>query len=497
MAYEDQVDELRRARVQSSIDGGSAQGNALRSQPPADMSELRARLAPAPVAPAPVAAPVYTAGPDGVSTSPPPERTLREKISYQNPAEQQALRERLTPQAKAPAVPPRNVPLNTENRMYNPAKNVGGAVARVAGKVLPIAAGAGAISELGTHQINDPGVDSSVGGTINAVKKDWSEAAAQPTIAGVLRHPFRNTEASLSKGALEAGMDVGGMAAGAADAVLPGQPVTKAYQGALKSQFGDQLKIADPVALRAAVGLGDRVQLTPDAQRRVAAGETQRQPAVATQTQRPSNAGSPSVPRTIGQAAYTAQQPQNSYELGKNAVEVIRPGGDQSVQVWRPDGSSHTVASNDFYSGRTDQMINSGQRISDAARAAQEREAGTTDTERKIAVENVRGVAQQSEHSRGLIAAAEVRHDPKDIPPAPIKDMANNVTGYTHSFEKQPDGSWLARPAQGLPTAGRPANAAAAHAKAKEAVKNGWASAEQVNRDLSSWNYPTLTFGKK
>jgi muramidase (phage lysozyme) len=58
-----------------------------------------------PVAPA-GGAPVFTAGPNGVSTSAPAERSLRERVTYQNPAQQAEMRARLGGGAAAPGTPP-------------------------------------------------------------------------------------------------------------------------------------------------------------------------------------------------------------------------------------------------------------------------------------------------------------------------------------------------------------------------------------------------------
>lgn len=437
-------------------------GEALRSQAPADMSELRTRLAPAP---APVAAPPTPAagmGPNSQVNMNPEPRTFREKVTYQNPAANDELKARLkaAPEAaKPPAVPPRNVPLNTaatSPRAYSAGQAVG-KIARVAG---PAAAGATVVSGMGNYQIDDPAVDSSAAGTIRAV--------ADGDLAGAGR--------SLSKGALETGMDLAGSAAGVIDTVIPGQPATTALNKAIKSQFGDQVKIGDPAALRAAVGLGERVTLTPEAQRRVAAGETANVPNVqppaaapAAPVQRPSSVGSPSAApapaRTVAQAA---ANPDN-YQLGVNAVEVIRPGGDHTVQVWRPDGSGHTVQANDFYSGRVNQTIDQVARTRAAAEAAAEREAGMTEAERKIAVENVKGVAQQRVANEGSLATAGVRNEPKTIPPAAVKDAMGQPTGKsTPGYRLSEDGkSWVEMPVQGQRPAPTPATIAKLRANAK------------------------------
>lgn len=90
-----------------------------------------------------------------------------------------------------------------------------------------------AASQLGEYQIDDPSVDSSAGGTLSALRNGDLGAAGR----------------SLSKGALEAGMDLGGMAAGAVDFVTAGRAgATEGYNNLLRGQFGDQLRIGGKAA---------------------------------------------------------------------------------------------------------------------------------------------------------------------------------------------------------------------------------------------------------
>jgi hypothetical protein len=98
-----------------------------------------------------------------------------------------------------------------------------GAAARVLG---PAAAGADVVSHLNDFKIDDPTNDSSLSGTFNALRKgDFSGAGR-----------------SLSKGALEAGMDLGSAAANVADIFVPGKaPVSTAYNSMLREKFGEQL----------------------------------------------------------------------------------------------------------------------------------------------------------------------------------------------------------------------------------------------------------------
>lgn len=95
-----------------------------------------------------------------------------------------------------------------------------------AGPLGRLAGGGGVLANFNDYKINDPDVDSSAGGTFNALRNgDFSGAGR-----------------SLSKGALEAGMDLGSAAANTLDYVVPGKaPVSTAYNKMLRSQFGDQL----------------------------------------------------------------------------------------------------------------------------------------------------------------------------------------------------------------------------------------------------------------
>jgi len=117
----------------------------------------------------------------------------------------------------------------TAGALRNPtAEGVGRALGKVGRVAGPAVAGFAAGKELGTYQIDDPEVDSSVAGTMSALRQGNFGAAGR----------------SLSKGALEATMDLGGMAASAVDAVNPfGSPAKEAYERGLRNTFGGQLRI--------------------------------------------------------------------------------------------------------------------------------------------------------------------------------------------------------------------------------------------------------------
>lgn len=134
--------------------------------------------------------------------------------------------------AAAPTAPTNPQPgwfKRTASALRNPtAEGVGRALGKVGRVAGPAVAGFAAGKELGTYQIDDPEVDSSVAGTMSALRQGNFGAAGR----------------SLSKGALEATMDLGGMAASAVDAVNPfGSPAKEAYERGLRNTFGGQLRI--------------------------------------------------------------------------------------------------------------------------------------------------------------------------------------------------------------------------------------------------------------
>jgi hypothetical protein len=145
----------------------------------------------------------------------------------------------------------------TANALRNPVQTLSSAMPTVQGaskaagaataRFGPAAAGAGVVSHLNDFKIDDPTNDSTVGGTFNALRKSsvadavrmLNPAAALGAVAG---GGLGDVGRSLSKGALEAGMDLGSAAANVADIFVPGKaPVSTAYNSSLREKFGDQL----------------------------------------------------------------------------------------------------------------------------------------------------------------------------------------------------------------------------------------------------------------
>lgn len=154
-----------------------------------------------------------------------------------------------TPQAPQTAMPgtPSTAGTPPQGRAYK----LGSAAGRLGRKIGPIATVAGFVNSANDYKINDPEVDSSNTGVYNALT------------AG----DFSGAGRSLSKGALEAAMDLGSFGATTADAFLPGQPASEAYRGLLQRTFGNQLvdntnpaaqpvQVAQPGALPGAAQAG-------------------------------------------------------------------------------------------------------------------------------------------------------------------------------------------------------------------------------------------------
>jgi len=93
------------------------------------------------------------------------------------------------------------------------------------------AGAAGVLQNFNDYKLNDPDVDSSAGGTWNALKGDIA--------AGDITYP--GTRKSLGKGAIEAGMDLGSFVANTADLFVPGTGPSQTYNRILRDHFGDQL----------------------------------------------------------------------------------------------------------------------------------------------------------------------------------------------------------------------------------------------------------------
>lgn len=112
--------------------------------------------------------------------------------------------------------------------------------------------GADVVGHFNDYKLNDPDVDSSASGTAAAFMQDRQEASDKGDWGG--GRGFSRTRASLGKGLLETGMDLGGFVASTAD--LPFKvagalgykgdtsPVTQKYNQLLRDQFGDQLVVS-------------------------------------------------------------------------------------------------------------------------------------------------------------------------------------------------------------------------------------------------------------
>lgn len=114
-----------------------------------------------------------------------------------------------------------------EGTLTSLSRRAGRALASPAGRLVGRAAGAaGVVGNFGDYKIDDSSVDSSAGGTLRALGSG----------------DFAGAGRSLSKGALEVGMDIGSAVANTADLVVPGKaPVSTRYGEFLRDKFGGQL----------------------------------------------------------------------------------------------------------------------------------------------------------------------------------------------------------------------------------------------------------------
>lgn len=235
--------------------------------------------------------------PDGVATKVPRSMTTRELFETRssipdNPNGPLKLPTPVGAQPTAPApAPSLRAGMAAQTGAANKALYVGGravtGAAKLASALGPAAIGADVVGYFNDYKINDPGVDSSAGGTYQALRDG----------------DFGLARRSLSKGALETGMDLGAHAAGIADLAgyLPGVEhgfATKAYNGMLRRQFGDQLAVH------------------PDAQGRA--------DPVAAEVKAKANASAPGSLRSSGDAMMSGQDPGWLNGDGANRVKVTR-----------------------------------------------------------------------------------------------------------------------------------------------------------------------------
>lgn len=215
----------------------------------------------------------------------------------------------------APSAPPVSATPerpSLRNRAFTSGGRMLGKATRAFG---PTAAAVGAISQLGTHQIDDPDVDSSAAGTWNALRKEGP--------AGLFTEGS-DTRMSLGKGLHEAVADVGGIVAGAADMVLPGTPMTDRLNQGLRSAYGGQMAI--PGSAPAVPDLPTTASGTPGA------------PPAAPQTSAPA----PAAPTPVAPAATPAAQTDDVTRVG-NSYFGGNVGGNITVNGETPGGGTITA----------------------------------------------------------------------------------------------------------------------------------------------------------
>lgn len=213
-----------------------------------------------------------------------------------------------------------DVEMPTDRSLTSRARELGARVgpglqkaARFAKGVGTLGAGAEVVGHLGDYQIDDPTVDSSAAGTMRAVKEgDFSGAAR-----------------SLGKGGLEALMDVGSIAANAADVFVPGDaPVSRAYNKTLRDQFGPQLVDNSGTLPDGGAGRGF---VNPPMANSSAPGPTATAPVTtspARDAQIPLTAGVPaSMGRDTGPLGHSQRADKDAGTLGGSLTNYLAGGG--------------------------------------------------------------------------------------------------------------------------------------------------------------------------
>jgi hypothetical protein len=214
---------------------------------------------------------------------------------------------------------------------YNAGRAVGSAAsrlapaARVLGKIAPPIAAAEGLSHVNDYKLDEPGVDSSLGGTLRAV--------GSGDFAGAYR--------SAAKGAKEAAMDVGSFFANAADPFVPGKaPVSAGYNRSLREIFGDKL-ITHPSVYDKLPPQDPPVDMTPNDTPRgtmadlIARGAPAQPPGEAAQQQAPEQA-----PGEAAQPEETLRAPDRS--PGAIAWSVIGGEAGRGTRYMTNDGRAIT-----------------------------------------------------------------------------------------------------------------------------------------------------------
>lgn len=454
--------------------GDPAAGQALRNQPPQDMSELRNRLTSTQPAQAPAVPPrnvplnsssglantiaVDSSGNAGVVRNPNINPAARGGMSPQ--AEEYLKSRAATPGSAVPAA------AETAGEAAPAAARTISGVARAAG---PLAIAAGGLME---------------GRDVMRVAQDPNKTKMEvATQASESAAKLGGTVAGAALGA-QGGAALGAMTGPAAPVAVPVLGLAGGIAGGIVGREGVERGIA---ALRNVFGLDPKPPVAtavPQYERdRAGTASAGQRPPQGTSQQAGTGVQQPSAPaRTISGVAAQASQPKTpvvDYKLGQNAVEVINPGGERFVTLFGPNGEQSSVPSNVFSAG-------SGAiaKYADEVREAQSR--ALTDPEQKLAkqrLENEGHLATQEKANEGHIAG--VREQVKA--PVAIKNALGETAGFG---TPQPGGDVKITPVPGP----KPA-LAKAHADAKAAVAAG-ADPGAVNSKLQSWGYPSLNFSK-
>lgn len=268
----------------------------------------------------------------GAPPNPPPNSAVQPAAPAAQPGPRPSLRAGVGSQSGA-----------AQKALYASGRTAAG-LTKLAGALGPAAVGADVVSHFNDYKINDPEVDSSNAGTFGALAKgDFSGAGR-----------------SFSKGALEAGMDLGSFAANTLDYVVRGKaPMSTAYDGMLRRQFGDQLQAHPSVsaqadAARATTAQPSAPSLRTPAQTQPFTGAQgpmgpQINPDAPSLRGRPGAdvAGAPGVSKFVenGRTLYSNVAGDNAYMMDKNMVNIMPSVGQARIDrdLTNPDGSRWTA----------------------------------------------------------------------------------------------------------------------------------------------------------
>lgn len=352
---DDELKSTTRTRLQQAAldaERSAPSGEALRNQPPADMSELRSRLTATPSTttsavpprnvpvgqpgggnPPPSVIQVNGAGQAGVVNNPNINPNVRGGLSPEADAftKARAAAPAAAPAAPAAAAPPTSLYGRMTQAASESARSAlppgGGVVARavpMAGSALRTIGGVAA-------RTIAPAIE-----TYNTAKVAADPHASKVDVATQAAEGVGRTASTI------AGAGIGGALGAMTGPAAPVLAPVGAMAGGAAGYFGGDALIRH---LRSAFGLDPqspadrappliRQAIAAPAAAPATAPSKPAPTAAPTPVQRQGNVAATPVPATINAAAATAPVQEPSYTLGKNATEIYRPGGERTVATF-------------------------------------------------------------------------------------------------------------------------------------------------------------------